>query len=108
MAIACSSAMLTVPLPPRVAEALGASCCSRVSTARVGGSSFISDGDDGASGDGAMAKSWSAGFSAGLGAALLAFFRATFLVAAFGIGKYKFSFEDWAGPIRLTHWMQKI
>ncbi len=55
-----------------------------------------------------MSGAWSETSAAGLGAAILALLRAAFFVAAFGIVKCKFKFEDWAGPFRLTHWMRMI
>src|SRR5580658_2088316 len=108
MAMAWSSAMLTVP-PPGAAETLEASTPSRVSTARVGGSSFISEGAGGVSGDeakaGAWSGTWSGASAAGFGGVILAVLRGAFFVAGFGIGKCKFWFGGLGGPIRLTHWM---
>jgi hypothetical protein len=92
MAMACSSAMLVVP-PFDLAAVPAGSASSRVSTARVGGSSLISEGDGGTSGGGpldggeeALEMSSAGALSEGLRAALLAAFLAAFLVAAFGIG----------------------
>jgi hypothetical protein len=45
-----------------------------------------------------MAGAWAGAFAAGLGVALLALFRAAFLVAAFGIVKCKIQIGGLGGP----------
>jgi hypothetical protein len=88
MAMACSSAMLTAPPACLAGTVAGSALLARFDGAgrrfqlhfrREGGASDGRPLEPAAGLSGALSK--------GLGAALLAFFLAAFLVAAFGIGK---------------------